>query len=718
MPQINTALIHDYLQLVLRRKWLVLGVFAAFVATIAIFTFRQPRLYQAATTIEIGVEIPDVAFFKEVVSVNPTNWWSIGRYYETQYKIIKSTAILSKVSKRLIEEKVWPAKPGVSDEQAYLARLRGGVSATPVGESRLARIGFRDTDPRTIARVCNVIAQVYVEENLNRKLVSARQAVQWLSQQMDSFQGEKQASEEELQQFKEKYRIVSAENPAEIMKSNLRGLSETLNDLVKERIKLEARYKQLNQLVAQSKNVDDLFGLVESDLLKKLKADYVDQDRNFLVLSVRYKSKHPEIVRAKKELAQLRRKVDMEVNNEVQRLKSRFLLAKAEEDRVRDELEAKKLEALEFDRVSFQLENIKRVADTNQKFFLALNEKLKEADLSGLVKSNNIRVIDYATTPTRPVAPNVQLNLILAIILGLMGGIGSVIVVDYLDATFQSQADVEKLFGASFLGAIPLIGSSQETVVENGDEGSTDRPSCIEYLPLEFPNSNAAELYRTIRTNLSFVTSQNDEKLLLFTSTGPKEGKSATSLNLAITLAKLGQRVLLLDGDLRRPSVHKVFDLKTKVGFSSLLINAVSIDEAIQQTAIEHLDILPAGPIPPNPSELLSSERTDAIFAELRGRYDKILVDGTPTLFISDALVLSQKVDGVIFVVRAGVPHRNVVTRAKSQLENVGARIIGCILNGVSQENMDITDRYYYRYGYYRYQETNADESRDPQLRT
>lgn len=704
----------DYVNVIKRRKLMILIFFIAIVVTVSVFTLRRPKLYRASATVEIGVEIPDVAFFKEVVSVNPTNWWSIGRYYETQYKIIKSQTILGLVSTRLIQRNIWPARPGVADDEAYVSRLRGGITVTPQGESRLVSINYQDTDQQHIAEVCNIIAQVYVEENLNRKLVSAKQAVDWLSQQMKSFQEEKNASEKDLQDFKEKYKIVSIENPREIMEGNLKGLAETLNDLVKERIKLEARYAQLDMLVKSTKNTDDLFGLIDSEILKKLKSDYIDQERKYLILSVRYKSMHPEIIRAQKELVELKKKIALEVNSELQRLKSRFLLAKAEEDRVREELEAKKLEALEFDKVSFQLDNIVRIADTNQKFFMALNEKLKEADLSGLVKSNNIRIIDLAQTPGAPFSPNIGLNILLSIVIGLIFGLFSAFLWEYMDATFKSQADMQAVFKVPFLGIIPYVvlrsdenGKGKAATNANGED-----PAKIEYVPINSPNSTVAEMYRSIRTNLSFATSTNMEKIILITSTSPEEGKTATSLNLSITLAQLGQKVLLIDSDLRRPNVHKMFELSDKRGFSSLLINAITIDEAIHSTPIDNLEIIPAGPIPPNPAELLSSSNVEKIFENLRQRYDKIIVDACPILPISDTLVLSQKVDGVVFVVRAEGPHRNAVIKAKGQLEAIRCNIVGCILNGVSPDRMEMADRYYYRYGYYRYRPGGAAEQR------
>jgi capsular exopolysaccharide synthesis family protein len=678
------------------------------------FTLRRPKLYRATTVVEIGAEIPDVAFFKEVVSVNPTNWWSIGRYYETQYKIIKSDAILSQVSKQLIEKNIWPAVKGVENSRAYIGRLRGLLSIDPMGESSLVAVVCEDTDNQHIATVCNTVSQIYVEENLNRKLVSARQAVDWLSQQMKSFEDDKTSSEVELQEFKEKYKIVSMENPREIMEGNLKGLTESLNDLTKDRIKLEARYTQLETMVKSSKGTEELFGIVDSDLLKKLKSDYVDQQRKFLVLSVRYKGMHPEIIRARQEVDELRKKIVMEVNNEVQRYKSRYLLTKAEEDRIREELERKKLEALEFDKISYQLKNIVRTADTNQKFFGALSEKLKEADLSGLVKSNNIRIIDPAQPPKYPFSPNVGINFLLSIFVGIIGGVFLAFSWDYMDATFKSQADVQNLFKVPFLGIIPLVNLTKienGKVRSNGGKKSTiEEPSQIEYVPVNNPNSTVAEMYRNIRTNLSFATSTKNEKIIIITSTSPEEGKTATSLNLSITLAQLGQRVLLIDSDLRRPSIHRVFSVSERKGFSSLLIKAISLEEAIHHTSIERLDIIPAGPIPPNPSELLSSTAVDEVFNSLRNRYDKIIVDACPIIPISDTLILSQKVDGIVFVIRAEGPHRNIVTKAKNQLEAIKANIIGCILNGVAPDRMEMADRHYYQYGYYRYRQGGSVE--------
>ena len=700
---------YSYINVVRRRKWLVLSVFVTVVLTASINTFRQAKVYEANTIIEIGSEIPDVAFFKEVVSVNPTNWWSIGRYYETQYKIIRSDSLLSKVSARIIKEKIWPASKTIADDKLYLGRLKGLLSVNPIGESRLVKLTCRDTDRQHIAEVCDTVALVYIQENLNRKLVSAKDAVSWLSEQMASFEEDKKSSELALQSFKEKYQILSLENPREVMDANLRLLIESLNQLTKERLRIEARYKQLEEIVKTSKDVEDLFGVVESDLLDKLKSAYIDQERKFLVLSIRYGQKHPEIVRAQKEITELKKKISREVNDEVKRLKTRYLLAKAEEDRVKTEYENKKLEALEFDRVSYQLQNIVRAADTNQRFFLALNEKLKEADLSGLVKSNNIRIVDKAKVPGGHVFPRTGLNIILSIFIGLIGGIGAAFFWNYLDATYKTQQDVESDFDAPFLGIVPLIKASEDSN-DAANDTAHRCPEVVEFCPTKHPNSTVAEMYRNIRTNLTFTTSPSGNNLLLVTSTSPEEGKTATSINLALTFAQLGQRVLLLDGDLRRPSIHRHFELSNDIGFSNLLINTVDFSEAVIDSNIENLSIVTSGPTPPNPSELLGSEQTSHILELVKSRYDKIIIDGCPIVPISDSLILSQKVDGIVFVVLAEGPHRNVVLKAKSQLEKIGSNFVGCILNGVPLEHMDMGHRYSY-YGYYnRYVRSNNDE--------
>ncbi len=688
--------IHDSLRFLKRHLRLILTVLGTCVVTIMWLTWSQPKKYVAATVLEIGAEIPDVAFFKEVVSVNPTNWWSIGRYYETQYKIIKSHALLSKVSKAVIERNIWPAIPNIDDEEAYVNRLRAGIEVSPVDQSRLVAIRYMDSDKDNITRVCDTIADVYVEENLNRKLIGAKQAVNWLSAQMQSFKKQTEASERKLQEFREKHKIVSIDNPRSLMVTNITALTETLNELIRERIKLEARYTKLRYMVKGSQSIEDLFGFIASDLLTELKSDYIDLERKHLVLSIRYKHKHPEMIRVNKELEELKKKISMEVENEVQRLKSRFLLVKAEEDRVRKELEENKLEILEFDKISSELEKIRQTNLINDRFYQALSEKLKEADLSGLVKSNNIRIIDRAQPPGGPVSPRVKLNFILSVMIGLIVGVAAAFVQEYLDATYKTQNDVERDFSEAFLGIVPLVSKKS---AENGR--GVEEPETIEFVPLKKPGSTVAEMYRNIRTNLSFVTSTNQEKIILITSTSPEEGKTATSMNLAITQAQLDQKVLIIDADLRRPSVSAAFEIKDKKGFSSLLINAIDIDEAIHRTSVKNLDIIPSGPIPPNPAELLSTETLTEVFKALAKRYDKIIIDACPTIPISDTLVLSQQVDGVIYVIRSGGPHRNFVLKAKSKLTNINANIIGVILNGVSPDQMGLTDHYYYRYSYH-----------------
>jgi succinoglycan biosynthesis transport protein ExoP len=699
--------LYQYWSIIKKRKITVLLPVLLLLITVTLVSLRQPKMYRAVATLEVGAEIPDVAFFKEVVSVNPTNWWTIGRYYETQYKIIRSNQTLTKAAERLQEMGLIQRVKGRSPE-TYAGMLRSRLGVNPVAKSRLVNITYDDTSPVRAAKICNTISQIYIEENLNRKLVSAKQAVDWLSQQLRTFQEEKRANEQKLREFKAKHKIVSLDNPQEITVNNLAALSESLNKLTNRRIELEARYQQLKKLVTKSKGVDELFGIVESELITKLKEHYVDQEREVVRLSFTYGERHPKIIRARKELDQIKSKIRMEVTSEVQRLKTRFLLAKSEEEAIRKALENTKMKALDFESVNYQLQNIVSVTDTNQKFYVALSEKLKEADLSGLVKSNNIRIIDKALPPGGPIGTNLLVKLLLATLAGLIGGIGFALLWEHLDATIKTQEDVENFLKLPFLGMIPFVDKAKE---ETSQESEAEK---IEYVPEIKPKSTTAEFYRNIRTNLTFVSSHKGFKTFMLTSASPQEGKTATSLNLAITLAQLGQRVLLIDADLRRPSMHHLFGVDNLRGFSNLLIDAIQIEEAVLPTGIQNLSLIPSGPLPPNPAELLSSDTTRSVIQQFREKYDRVIIDTSPVVPISDALVLSQLVDGVIYVVFSEGPHRTLVSQGKKNLEKVEAPIIGTILNGVRLDQIELANRYYYRYGYHSYLSEEPSESESP----
>ncbi len=688
--------IKEYLHQVWKRRKVALAFLAGIMVVTALFTYQQTPIYRASTTVEIGTETPDVAFFQDVVNTSPYGWWSALRYYETQYQIIKSRNLLHKVAQRGLRDSV---VTGFSLD-VLVSHLQGGISVKADENSRMANIYFDDNDPDRAQKLSILIAEVYVDENLRRKLAGVEDAVNWLNARLLEVREEKAKQEDKLQKYKEEFKIVSLPDRDSSTKSNLVALTESLNQLKGRRIELEAQYNKLNELVKQSERVEDLLGVVASDLLTKLKHDLANIRAQKSQLTHRYLEKHPEIVRLNAEAAEIGKLIQLEVENEVSRLRTRYLLAKAEEDSISKALEKQKIEAIRLDEVNRTMADIQIMTSTNQQIYETLQKKIKEADLSALVRSNNIRVVDNALKPTSPIRPNVKANMLLAFLVGLLGGVALALVLEYVDDTIKTHEDVETYLKHSVLALIPHYETS-------GGNGIRKR---LEFVPIEAPTTVVAEFYRTLRTNVLFLSRTKQHNRILVVSTGPSEGKTVTAVNLAVTFSQVGLRTIVIDLDFRRPRLHTYFRNVNQMGLTNVLVGEVKLDQAITKSHVDNLDYLAAGSIPPNPAEILSSLGLKETLDELSRRYEYVIMDSSPIAPVTDAIIISQLVHGVILVVRAGKTHRRAVVFANEQLKAVSAQILGVVLNDVDIEKSTYGSYQYYKYGYSTY---GPDEKKD-----
>jgi tyrosine-protein kinase Etk/Wzc len=360
---------------------------------------------------------------------------------------------------------------------------------------------------------------------------------------------------------------------------------------------------------------------------------------------------------------------------------------------------------------SLKLARLEREAAADEKIYLMMQEKYQESRITEVGQIGQVRIIDPARPPKEPVRPRKTLNILLGFIVGLGLGIGLTFLLEYMDNSVRTIEDMEKL-GVSVLGSIPMI-KEQEAIKRlkifpakmNGRNGSLDSVEAKKLasrLITHFaPKSPISEAYRTFRTNIQYTKLDRELKTILVTSPGPGEGKSTSVANLAITMAQMGSKVLLIDSDLRRPILHSIFSIDRRVGLSNVLVGRATFDEAIQPTEIENLYVLPCGTLPPNPSELLGSVAMRTALDEMKQNFDIVLFDSPPIIAVTDAAVLSSQLDGVILVIKSGQTDREAALRATTLLKNVKTRVLGALLNGVHVESMYGSYYYYYHYYYY-----------------
>jgi capsular exopolysaccharide synthesis family protein len=704
-----------YWQILLRRKWLILGVAAIVMAGTAMFTYRQVRIYRATVTVIVEMAAPQVlgGNVREVVDMGSGSYWMSRDYLASQVSIINSREVAGRVVDQLKLQEVpdfWkpgPFVPGHTRDEA-MGRVMGSVQVAAPKESRIMDIHVEHADPAMAARLCNAIADAYMGFNLDYKLGSTKDAVRWLADQLDDLKKELNQAELALHEFKKHNNVLAVpmEDRQNLLTRQIEKLSEHLTATSMRRMELLAKRRQILAARNADPLKDSAILLSESPVIGDIKRICVEENRKLIELKQRYLENHP-LVRAQQAkldtaLTDLRREID----NALAANEARFNEVIDAQKQLAAAVEGAKKEALDLNLKEIDYNRLRRGRENTEKLYGVVLSRLKESDLSGNLRVSNMRVLDRALTPGGPVRPNVRKNLFLALALGLLAGLGLALAVEALDTTVKRQEEVEALTGLPFLGVLPSITDDPAMATGRGGNGVVD-PNKDLYIH-QNPKSSVAECARAIRTNVLFMSPERPLQTLLVTSTGPREGKTTTAISLAIAMAQGGQRVLLVDTDLRRPRIYRAFGVSGEVGLTNLLVGEGKLADAVKTTEVPNLFVLPCGALPPNPAELLNTDRFGAILEEMRQRYDRIICDSPPVIAVTDAAVLGARVDGVLMVVKAGHTSREGLRRSVRVLADVGCRMLGSVLNDLDVTNRDYGTYYYYyyrRYGYgYGYQ--------------
>jgi succinoglycan biosynthesis transport protein ExoP len=698
-----------YLRIVFRRKWLILAVFVVVVGSVAAWTIRQPKVYEAQASMIIDVAAPRF-LDKDVQDVNAdsySNYWYNREYYETQHKVITSRAVSQRVVEKLglASDATFLGLDKVPDEKRRAELMKGAdaagilmgkIKVTPVKDSRLVYIGIEDSEPNRAALLANEVAEAYIAENLSLKLKITENASQWLDDRRDSLEKSSKSSEMALYNFKKSADMltVKLEDAQNMVSQRLIATNQALTDVRLKIAGLKAKADAIRAVQAKAKDEPDrwaegLPAAADNDLVKQYKVRVANQQAECAEMRERYLEAHPKLVACVDKLKTVQADLRRELNNIIVAADADLTEAQVKEKNLVALFDATKAEAFEVNKKSIEFDQLKRESDNNQRLYDLVLKRLKDIELSGLLRTSNVRVLDAARPAYVPVRPNVRNSLLLAVVVGLLGGFGLAMLLEFLDASVTSQQQIEDEMGLPFLGFIPRI--------EEG--GGADRDLHIH----RSPKSSVAECCRAVRTNLLFMSPDKPLKTMLVTSSGPQEGKSTTVINLGIAMAQSGQRILLMDTDMRRPRLHKAFGVPNDVGVSSLVMGEGKIEDAVKSTEVPGLFVMPCGPIPPNPAELLHTKAFAELLAKLAEKYDRIVLDSPPVGAVADAAVLSTQVDGVVAVLKGGVTHKEMAKRAIRQLRDVKAKLFGAVLNDINLDDSKYGDYYYAyrRYGYY-----------------
>jgi succinoglycan biosynthesis transport protein ExoP len=716
--------LRDYLKVIVKRRQLVYTFFGVVFAISLIMTFSATPIYVATTKVLIEKSEPG--------NLGPMNMYYSSYdpdFYETQYQLIRSASVANKVVKTLSLDKNYDSyfkkestgfnivggtidwfkgifnvilnvtgitrpdptssvkKDSVGEANARAAAIAKTISAsivvTPIKNSKLVDIGYVSSNPEFSALIVNSVAKAYIDDLLDMKMSSSRNAMRWLTEKADEEKSKLETSEKTLQEYQRTKDIVTLENRLTMVPEKLSEVATKIAVSESRRKELESLYNKVKEVMHNPDKAETIPVITSDPTIQSLRVQILKSEQNIGEMSKKYGQKHPAMITAVADLKGLKEKKEQEIRRVVESIKNDYELARANEENFRKMASQTKSETLTLNEKFVQYEALKREAETSKQLFDAIIKKIKEQDISQDIRTVDVWVVEKAEVPKMPFKPNNARDALLGLVIGLFGGIGAAFFVEYLDNTVKSTEDVETKLGVPVLGVVSLLKSGGNSMEE---------------ILLKEPHSVFAESYKVLRTAILLSSAVTPPKNVLVTSPSPGEGKTVTSVNLSITIAQAAHRVLLVDSDLRKPRIHKIFGLDNSKGLSTYLAGASGIDIICKGT-VPNLSIIPSGPVPPNPSELLSSGRMYDLIGVLNEKFDIIIWDAAPLLTVTDSLVLSKILDGTIIVTRAGQTTYESVSRALKSLNDIEAHFLGVVINGLDIRK----NEYYYRqyqYGY------------------
>lgn len=698
-----------------RHRRLFVTVVGAIVAIAILLYVITPRSYRASTTIQIERQKQTIISMEDVLGVD--NYWDAQSFYPTQYQLLESRGLAERVVQilGLADDDVFnPKRSGLfggptQDEDAPIddqrrmgdlaRKLLDNLSIKPVRNTRLVEIAYVAADPELAARVANGMAQAYIDWGIENRTATVGQASSFLSSQIEELKQEIQDKENQLQAYSRSSDIVALDPNSNVVLQRLEALNKDYTNAVSARIEAEAHYHEV--VNAPKETVADTFS---EGLVAQMRREVLLLEQEYATKLNTYKPEWPAMQELSAKIDKGRENLQSVIDEMVEEARKSastdYQTALRREQSLTEELTRQKSDAMALNSAAVEYNNLRVEVSTRRTLLDELLRKQSETGVANRLQgtgSSNVVIVDRALVPNGPYRPSLPRNLALGLVLGLMLGFGSVIAKELLDRTLRSPDDVERVLGLPVLGVIPDIGSegygySQGYGYGYGAKGRKPRPKTkpklaegqrpitVELLPHEHPRLAVAEAYRTIRTGI-LLSRAGGLHSVVITSAIPGEGKTSLAANLAIVLAQLGKKTLLIDADMRKPRQHELFKVSNRRGLVHLLTADEALDTLICETEVPQLSLIPAGPAPPNPSELLSSERMSTLMATLKTRFDFIVFDSPPCLAVTDAAVLATLSDGVILTVAAGKVSREDAQSATERMQVTDTPILGVALN-------------------------------------
>lgn len=709
-----------------KRKWLIVTFFFAVILAVGLYTLTMTPIYTAETTLLIEQKAPQVINIQQALSESLSPGTdSKHDYYQTQYQLLKSRALVAQVIREQglaenklfikmekegevarLQAKVWkkilglflPPKAIWTDSPAYGVNpeliddyIKDMLQVGQLGDTRLVRVAFNSVDRNLAARVANAHVQAYIGQGLKLRSQVNEGAQRFLEEKLAELKERVEKSEDALNQYRRLKGILSLDDRENLVVDRLADLNKRLTEAEAERIALEVQ-----ALLVQKRSYDSLPAVIDNTLIQALTGQLARLKGDYASLSTQFKSGYTRVAQLKAQVEETQHRLEQEIQKVVKGIESAYLAADAREKKLTATVEKQKNAALSLKDASVEYAILAREVDTNRQLYDSVLQRMKETAVAAEIRSSNVFVIDEAVPPVKPSWPLVKLNLMLATFMGLMGGVGLAFLSEYLDNTLKTPEEVERYLHLPNLGVVPDFA--------NLDRRIYAPPTLLHTLPQEallpsssrkdlvlshHPLSPIAEMYRMLQTAILLSQAEEPPKIVLFASGTQGEGKTTTMINVAITFAQMEARVLVIDADLRYSNCHKILEVEDGLGLTELLTRQRQLKEVIKPTAVRNLSLISGGSVPPNPATLLGSRRMHEILTSLREDYDYIFIDSPPIMAVTDTVLLSTMVDGVVLVVNSHGTPKQVVKEACARLSYARAKILGVALNRANMRNGD-----------------------------
>ena len=698
----------SFWQILLKRMSSIVAVTMVVAVLTGIYTFRMVPIYRATASVEVETDYPQLQSLNEAYRQMPVEDAS---FLSTQMQVLQSDTLASTTIQQLgldhepslavavSERGKTPTQIAATRKSKLIEKFKKSLTVEPVKDTRILAVSYDNPSPELSAHIANQLINDYIHEQIEARGAFTHLASEEMELQLEDMKAKMEKSQLALLDYERQNLIVNVGDKGTINDQRLVQLNSDYTAAEADRVQKQSIYEL-------AKGNEGAAGIILQDtVLQHLEEKYTDLKAAYADALAQYGPNFPKVTRLRDQLSQMQALIDDAHKRAIEKVHNDYLAAVSRENMLRDALEREKGEVSNLNKSMIEHNALKRDFETNQQLYENLMQRLKDATLASSLQTPNVNIIDEATPPTAPIRPNKPRNLAAGLIVGLILGITVAFVQEALDSSVRTTEEAERLVNAPALAVIPIEtdGRRRKQLSPGRPIGATG-PHSVGMEVLKRPSSPLAESFRSLRTSVLLSTAPRPPQSLLVTSAQVGEGKTSNATNLAMSFAQRGGPVLIIDADLRRPSIAKTLGVPNEKGLSSFLTGAHSLEQVIiPYERVPNLWVLPAGPRPPDPAELLSSQMMEATLKDLMKRFSQIVIDSPPLLLVTDAVVLSAMVDGVILVVASGATARGALTRAHRILENAGARVLGIVLNKVDMRFDTYYGSYYgpYHQSYY-----------------